>query len=64
MDVVARTFRDACPTGIAELSHLREALLQIAQERISVDAINLMLEDAAQGEKSGHPGFEALARWT
>lgn len=51
MDVVARTFRDACPTGIAELSHLREALMKIAQEKISVDAINAMLEDAAQGEK-------------
>jgi len=51
MDGVARTFRDACPTGMAELSHLREALLQIAQEKISVDAINAMLEDAAQGEK-------------
>lgn len=51
MDVVAKTFRDACPTGIAELSHLREALMKIAQEKISVDAINTMLEDAAQGEK-------------
>lgn len=51
MDVVAQTFRDACPTGMAELSHLREALVQIAQEKISADAINAMLEDAAQGEK-------------
>eukprot|EP00913_Durusdinium_trenchii_P000792 g739.t1 len=34
---------------MAELSHLREALVQIAQEKISADAINAMLEDAAQG---------------
>eukprot|EP00439_Symbiodinium_sp_Y106_P066150 s2121_g10.t1 len=49
MDAVARVFREACPTGTTELAKLREALLMIAQEKISSEAITSLLDEVAKG---------------
>ncbi|CAE7206755.1 unnamed protein product [Symbiodinium microadriaticum] len=41
--------REACPTGTTELAKLREALLMIAQEKISSEAITSLLDEVAKG---------------